>query len=437
MSIPEATSSGTPAREQGRQLTWLVRIGSASSPLEPPQLYPLEDTVRLGRAAEVARSGHIEVRDPWMSSEHAELERSDEGWRLLDMGSSNGTRTWGRRRSSVLLANGDVFETGSTFWLFRSEAVVGELPTQLDPLDPLATLSPEVARLTHRLAKVAKSRVPVVIEGPTGAGKEVFARFVHRCSGRPGRLVPLDLAALAPEDVARELFGAEGPDGHRPGRLRSADEGTVLVDQVADMPQEVQVALLRVLEGGELTPVGSDIPVRLDLRLVTTAAEHVDELVEQGRLRAELWSRLKGFVVTVPPLRHRLEDLGLLVGRFLVRLGAEDTTFSPEAYRALLTYDWPHNIRELERTVESATALSDRNRVELVDLPPEAQRHEAPRAAPELDTEHGRERELIRLLTAHRGNVSAVARSMGYSRMQVHRWMKQMNVDPNQYRERS
>ena len=372
-----------------------------------------------------------------MSSEHAELERSDEGWRLLDMGSSNGTRTWGRRRSSVLLANGDVFETGSTFWLFRSEAVVGELPTQLDPLDPLATLSPEVARLTHRLAKVAKSRVPVVIEGPTGAGKEVFARFVHRCSGRPGRLVPLDLAALAPEDVARELFGAEGPDGHRPGRLRSADEGTVLVDQVADMPQEVQVALLRVLEGGELTPVGSDIPVRLDLRLVTTAAEHVDELVEQGRLRAELWSRLKGFVVTVPPLRHRLEDLGLLVGRFLVRLGAEDTTFSPEAYRALLTYDWPHNIRELERTVESATALSDRNRVELVDLPPEAQRHEAPRAAPELDTEHGRERELIRLLTAHRGNVSAVARSMGYSRMQVHRWMKQMNVDPNQYRERS
>lgn len=428
--------------ENLRTATWLVQVGSSSEPLREPRIVLLDevDRVVLGRLdpeAEVEPAS-IVVADRWMSARHAELERTSEGWRLSDLGSANGTLTWGRRRSTGLLSDGDMFETGSTFWLFRSEVLVHRLPARPVGEGVLATVCPRVIAVHDKLEKMAKSRVPLVIRGATGTGKEVLARVAHDLSGRGGKLVVLDVGTIPPSMVAHELFGvAEGVDGAdrpRAGRLRSADGGTILLDQLGDMSSEVQIALLRVLQDGEITPVGSDEPQRVDVRFIATTHEDIEALVQDRAFRADLWSRLKGFVLTVPPLKDRLEDLGLLVARFLRKFELDHLTFSPAAYRALLAYGWPHNVRELERSIESAAALCDGRRIELTDLPPEIQSYRPPEASGERTTEETRERELVRLLAAHKGNVSAVARSMGYSRMQVHRWMKQMNVDPNAYR---
>ena len=442
MKEREPTAGALVEPDSPRPITWLVQVGSASAPLRSPRIISLEgrEHVILGRRepAAAASPASIGVDDQWMSARHAELSRTGEGWRLSDLGSSNGTLTWGRRRSTGLLANGDVFETGTTFWLFRS-LTLGEAP----PSEPagegvLRTLCPQVMTLHRNLEKVATSRVPLVLQGATGTGKEVLARAVHERSGRTGRMVALDVATIPSARVAEELFGT-GPaavtsDGPRMGRLRSADGGTVLLDQLGDMPSEVQMALLRVIQDGWVTPVGTDEPQRIDVRFIGTTHYDMEALVDRGTFRADLWSRLKGFVFQVPTLKERLEDLGLLVARFLRRFGLEELVFSPSAYRALLGYAWPHNIRELERCIESAATLYDGRRVERTDLPHDVQMYRAPEASDERTTEDHRERELVRLLTAHHGNVSAVARSMGYSRMQVHRWMKQMNVDPKAFR---
>lgn len=434
------TPSEDPAPESpgARPQVWLVEVGCASAPLRAQRIHVLEE----GRATELGRRdpeipevpGRIAVSDRWMSGYHAAIEHDERGWRLSDLGSSNGTLVWGRRRSTHLLADGDVFETGSTFWMFRARPHLGEVPRGPMGEGPLASLAPAVVDAHARLLKVARSRLPVVIRGPTGAGKEVLARAVHRASEREGPLVVLDVGTLPPGMAALELFGVESETAPRAGRLRAAHGGTMILDQLADMPTEVQVALLRVLQSGEVTPLGRDAPTRVDIRFVATTQGDIEEHVAAGRIRADLWSRLQGHVAELPALADRREDLGLLVSRFLERLGRLDVTFAPDAYRALLGYPWPHNVRELERTIEAAAALADGPRIELTDLPQTIQRHRPSVATDERSSEENRERELVRLLTAHKGNVSAVARSMGYSRMQVHRWMKQMNVDPNEFR---
>lgn len=442
MSRPQPIELERSEIERSSPSTWLVQVGSASDPFKEPKIFPLDgvEGVILGRedATSAGLPNQISVPDAWMSSRHAELRRTEEGWRLSDLGSSNGTLTWGRRGSTSLLGDGDMFETGSTFWLFRSEPTTVPLPKQPVGDGPLRTICPRLVDLHQKLGKMAKSRVPLVLQGPTGAGKEVLARAAHAQSGRTGRLVPLDVGTIPPHLVAHELFGVaagvEGQEKERTGRLRAADQGTILIDQLGDMPSEVQVGLLRAIQNGEITPVGADSPVPIDVRFMCTTHEDIDALVDARRFRADLWSRLKGFVIRVPPLKERLEDLGLFVARLIPKYGIDNISFSPAAYRALLGYSWPHNVRELERSIESSAALCDGKRIELTDLPHDIQAYRPPRASVERSSEENRERELVRLLTAHKGNVSAVARSMGYSRMQVHRWMKQMSVNPNDYR---
>ncbi|MBX2812987.1 MAG: sigma 54-interacting transcriptional regulator [Myxococcales bacterium] len=422
--------------------TWLVRVGSAAEPLTEPQIYPLEESVPVHlcrHEADVPQGTRcIATSDRWMSSQHVEVCRTGEGWRLSDLGSSNGTLTWGRRRSTTLLANGDVFETGSTFWLFRSELIGAPFERGSKREEFFETVSLRMKAVYQELDRMATSRIPLVIRGPIGSGKEVFAREAHRISSRSGRFVPLDAGTIAPKLVAHELFGvlehADVQERARQGRLRLADRGTLFIDQLEDIAEPVQLALLRAVQTGEIVSVGSDEPEQIDVRFIASTRCDLKELVESRGFRPDLASRLKGLVLAVPSLKERLEDLGLLIGHFLRKVGLEHVTFSPAAYRALMSYGWPGNIRELMQTLESSVALCEGNKIELADLPVEVQSYQPPEAVEEKTSDEHRERELTRLLTAHRGNVSAVARSMGYSRMQVHRWMKQMRVNPNDYR---
>jgi transcriptional regulator with AAA-type ATPase domain len=435
------------AQEEAKKpRTWLVRIGTAADPLALPEVFALDERRRvlLGRRDEepVDATDRIEVRDRWMSGEHAVLEKTDEGWQLADIGSSNGTLMWGVRRSSAPLADGDIFETGSTFWLFRSMVVSDSFALEPPQEGVLGSMYPPFVSVAKRLRRVARTRVPVMLLGATGTGKEVLARELHDGSKRTGPFLAINTAAVQQNLVASELFGVEKgahsmADRSRIGQIRAADQGTLLLDEIGDMPLEVQVSLLRVLQESEVVPVGGDAPVKVDVRFICATHQDLDEMVQSGRFRSDLYARLKGTSLEIPTLVERVEDIGLLIGRFLARFDADDLTFSPAAYRALLVYAWPLNIRELEKAVETAIALCDGDRIELEHLPEEVRNYEPPRAKEtprQGSSDASRHRELVRLLTAHGGNVSAVARSMGYSRMQVHRWLKQLQVDPSDYR---
>jgi transcriptional regulator with PAS, ATPase and Fis domain len=288
--------------------------------------------------------------------------------------------------------------------------------------------------------------VPVVLGGETGSGKEVLASLIHSLSRRPGAFQAVNCGALSPTLLESELFGYRkgafsGADEDRPGLVRSADRGTLFLDEFADLPLPAQASLLRVLQESEVVPVGGTRPVRVDLRVVVASHRDLEELVRREALRADLLARVSGFTLKLPALRERREDLGLLVAALLRRADAAkapEVSFSPDAARALLLYSWPRNIRELERTLGAALALCE-GRIELRHLSPalrEAPAAEEPRPAlPLSDEDQALRARLLELLREHRGNVSAVAQAMDKFRNQVQRWLKRFELDPADYRD--
>ncbi len=222
----------------------------------------------------------------------------------------------------------------------------------------------ELLRLARR---VAASDMPVLLAGETGTGKEVLAEAIHAWSPRlDGPFVKLNCAAMPSELVESELFGHvrgafSGASRERRGRFLTANGGTILLDEIGDMPLEAQAKLLRVLQEGTFEPVGSDRSVRVDVRVI--AASHVElrEAVAEGRFREDLYYRLSGFPLTLPPLRERLEDLpeiaaGIL-GELAARHGRGPWSISADGLQRLLAHRWPGNVRELVNTLERATIL--------------------------------------------------------------------------------
>jgi DNA-binding NtrC family response regulator len=422
-------------------VSWLVRIGVAATPLLAPEIFPLSGRDRFSIGRNHQRD--LEDLDPWLSGDHAEIAASEGGYELRDLGSSNGSYYWGERRSAAPLADGDVFDTGGTFWMFRAMAVTGALPAP--PFEgPLATLYPPLAETVERLRRVARTRVPMMLLGSTGTGKEVFARAIHDRSGRSGPFLAINTAAIQRTLVASELFGVEQgahsmAERSRQGQIRAAEGGTLLLDEIGDMPSEVQAALLRAIQESEVIPVGGDRPVKVDVRFLCATHRDLEEMVTAGTFRADLFARLSGVRLQIPDLADRAEDIGLIIGRLLERWHQPRISFTPAAYRALLVYPWPLNVRELEKALESAIALAGSDRIDAKSLPDEIQRYrpevaKARTAEASDDLEQTYQREIARLMQVHRGNVSAVARSMGRSRMQIHRWLKRLELDPESFR---
>lgn len=224
-----------------------------------------------------------------------------------------------------------------------------------------------VRRVREDVARVADLHVPVLIRGETGSGKELVARAIHQLSPRrDGPFISVNLGALSKELVASELFGARkgaytGAVGEREGFFRAAHGGTLFLDEVGEAPPEVQVALLRVLETGEVFPVGANAPVRVDVRLITATDANLEERIRLGLFKAPLLHRLAGFEIQVPPLRERREDIGLLFMHFarqelettgeVQRLMSADPRAEPwlpaSLAMRLVRYAWPGNIRQL------------------------------------------------------------------------------------------
>jgi two-component system response regulator HydG len=217
--------------------------------------------------------------------------------------------------------------------------------------------------------RAAPADVTVLIEGESGTGKEVLARAIHRLSARKdGPFVAVNCAAIPEGLLESELFGHErgaftGAVRSKPGRFELAREGTLFLDEIGDMPLSMQVKILRALQEREVERVGGTRPIGVDVRVVAATHQNLDTLVSESKFRQDLYYRLQGVRLRIPPLRDRLDDLPALITHLLERAGRRlsraPATISPEALRCLWAYRWPGNVRELQHVLEGAMVLSD------------------------------------------------------------------------------
>ncbi len=422
---------------------WLFRVLACDAPLTSAARFCLDgvDEVVFARGKEdaVERDGarlRLTLADRAVSSAHARLVRGLGGWTLEDSGSTNGSFVNESRVERALLTDGDRVEIGHCFFVFRAELPV-EAPPVRDDVAGLAAQSPLLGARFVELARVAPSTVPVVVLGESGTGKELMARALHQLSGRKGPFVPINCGALPTTLVQSELFGYKrgafsGADEDRPGLVRAADRGTLFLDEIGDLPLASQAALLRVLQEGEVTPLGATRPIAVDVRVVAATHRSLEALVAAGQFRADLLARLAGWTLTLPPLRERLEDLGLLLGK-LAR--GRRMTLTWEAARALVRYGWPLNVRELEKCVSAALVLSD-GAVDVAPRPPALAAAPAPSLPrrPLAPEDEARRAELVQLFAAESGNVAAVARALGKAPVQIRRWARRYQLDPDAFR---
>ena len=399
--------------------------------------------VEIGRGAlrAMTRAGtrlRMDLPDRWASQHHARLTRTENGWIAADAGSKNGTRVNGRPLlrddEPTALADGDVIECGGTFLVIRSGGREGDVVDPKAPLPTLLTLAPALEREFAILPRIARSRVPVIVRGESGTGKEVVASAIHALSGRSGPLIAVNCGAIPASLIESELFGSRrgafsgAEDRH--GLIRNAEHGTLFLDEVAELPAPSQAALLRVLQDGEVLPLGAGKPITVDVRIVAATNRPLEELAEDGRFRRDLYARLRGYEVQLPPLKARMEDLGLLISALLDRLEPERRTDSASsrklslaAARALFLHRWPFHVRELEQTLRAAIAVATGPEIGHDDLPATLRSTTAtPAPSGAAAARSGVERtQLVALLAKHRGNLSAVARELSTSRSQVHR----------------
>jgi two-component system, NtrC family, response regulator HydG len=251
--------------------------------------------------------------------------------------------------------------------------------------------SEEMKRIYALLAKVSKSESTILIQGESGTGKELIARFIHYNSRRSkGPFIKVNCAALAEGVLESELFGHEkgaftGSIRQRKGRFELAHQGTIFLDEIADLAAGVQVKLLRVIQEGELERVGGEQTIRVDARIIAATNKDLNEMVRKSHFREDLYYRLNVIPIELPPLRKRKSDIPELVEFFLKRLARENKRkgiqIDPDAMELLLDYPWPGNIRELENVLERAVVLCDSDRVTANELPFV---HEASAASPEV-----------------------------------------------------
>ncbi len=302
--------------------------------------------------------------------------------------------------------------------------------------------APATRMVLDLLRRVAPAAASVVIQGPSGAGKEAAGRMVHDLSPRRhGPFIPVNCAALPAPLVEAELFGHErgaftGARDRRPGLLEMASGGTLFLDEVADLPLEVQGTLLRVLEDGRVRRLGGNSEIDVDLRVVVATHRDLRAEVRAGRFREDLYFRLAVFTIDVPPLAERLDDVADLARHFAGLLAAEAgrpaPELGPEVLQALREHSWPGNVRELRNVVERALILGDGRAIRTADLPPEILRRSG---GEEIRVQLGRpldevERDyLLATLRRFGGNRTRTAEALGVSPKTLYNKLRRYALD--------
>lgn len=383
----------------------------------PPGLAALPPGVHvLGRDA----TCDVRVDHASVSRRHARLEVSAGGVRVEDLGSVNGTAAEGRRIGGARdLQDGALLEFGSVLAILR-----GPARRTASTRGPGSAMGP-----IHVLAdRVAAGSIPVTITGETGAGKEVLAERIHRNSPRRARpLVRLNCAAVPEALMESELFGHErgaftGAQRAKVGLLEVADGGTLLLDEVGDLPESIQVKLLRALDRREVLRVGAVQGRPMDVRIVAATNRDLPALQAAGRFRADLYYRICGVLIEVPPLRERKDEILALARGFAAdsaaSLGRRAPVLASEACDRLLAYPWPGNVRELRHVMEAGVLVSENGTIGPEHLPSRVRGIASPAVPATLQAELDEieRRRIIAALGRAGGNQSAAARTLGIPR---------------------
>jgi two-component system response regulator HydG len=291
--------------------------------------------------------------------------------------------------------------------------------------------------------QVASSDIPVLIMGESGTGKELIARAIHNNSRRrKQRLVALNCAGLSESILEDELFGHvrgafTGANTDREGRFEHADEGTLFMDEIGDMPGAMQAKLLRVLENGEVVRVGSNEPVRVDVRLISATNRNLEEMVAERQFREDLYFRIEGIKILLPPLRERREDVPLLVHYFMQHAAEkyhkQIDGIDPDAQQILMNYSWPGNVRQLKNAIDTMVVLSNSTQLTVASLPPDI-RPAGTETAGTLDNVAGMrleqlEKEAIdKTLKMVHGNREQAAKLLGIGERTLYRKIKEYGL---------
>jgi DNA-binding NtrC family response regulator len=312
-----------------------------------------------------AQDNAIVLRDPTVSRYHLELHRAEGGVRVVDLGSLNGSLVSGLRIERAIVPVPARIAIGRTILAIDDGAVEARsLPEPRVELPGIVGISEAIQSVSTQIARVARSQATVILLGETGTGKEVFARAIHEMSPRKdGPFVVVDCGSLAPTLIASELFGHEkgaftGADERRAGAFERANGGTIVIDEIGELPLAVQPALLGVLERRRIKRLGSDREQAIDVRVVSSTHRDLRAEVNRGNFRADLYFRLAVARIVIPPLRDHPEDIPVLIEHFVREAtgGAGESPFGPASIEALSSHPWSGNVRELRNVVESALA---------------------------------------------------------------------------------
>jgi len=411
------------------------------------------------------------VPEQAVSRQHARIAYTQGRWVLTDLGSRNGTMVDGQFVTDIDLVHGHEIRIGDAIFKFIETGAERYVPYRIDgfvagarksrALDELVG-GANMDAIAADLERIAPTELSCVILGETGTGKEVAAKGLHRVSGRRGSFQAINCAAIPPNLLESELFGFRrgafsGADRDKPGLIKLADGGTLFLDEIGDMPLEAQAKLLRVLQAREVFPLGATTPERVDIRVICATHRDLHQYVKEGKFRGDLFARLNEHVVRLPPLRERKEDIYQLARAFCTRYGNPQLGFTFSFLVALLHYDWPYNVRELESCIKRGVALTENAPLDTQQLPDAIAEHMknygqrnrvsgpsimppdpigfAAAAAATPRRAAPTEVELREMLVRHRGNVAAVGRELGKERMQVHRWLKKYNISLDDYRQ--
>jgi len=420
MTLESTESMQSDSRPRPRVDWTLIVALDCQSLTEWPESFALTELTELsiGRGAprrfikDATPSGRLELVDRWVSQSHARLVRNGDLWSIGDEGSTNGIHVNGDRVAQATLADGDVITCGGTFLVLRrTDGYVRPAAPAAEGPEALRTMSPAYGYELDFLRKVARSSVPLLVQGESGTGRTRVIRAVHEISGRRG---PLSTFTTGSDDPPSALVGTDG--------------GTLFVTELADLPVNDQAVLLRLVEERELHPAGAEKPTPVDIRVVAATRRPGSHFTKDGRIRRDLYARLRGFELRLPPLRERREDLGLFIAALHHRQNGAGSsrTLSRAAAAAIFAYSWPLNIRELEESLCEAFTAAGGGEVGLDHLP----RHVRDAGStPRTPSSTERER-LVAILERHGGNLSAVARELVTSRSQLYRLLARHAIRP-------
>jgi DNA-binding NtrC family response regulator len=326
----------------------------------------LEGVVLVGQSPTCA----LRLTDPLVSRRHASLEASGARVRIADLGSTNGTFVDGVAVNDAYLRGGEVVRLGASALQLQVGPAVASTTSvsRANRFGRLLGSSLEMRRLYPLAERLAKSTIPILVEGETGTGKEVLAESIHEASLRAeGPWVVFDCTAVPDNLIESELFGHErgaftGAVVQRKGLFERAQGGTLFIDEIGDLATSLQAKLLRAIERSEVRRLGSDQTIRADVRIIAATRRNLDHEVQEGRFRDDLFHRLVVGRIELPPLRRREGDVAVLARHFWTQLGGSARSLSSELVARWEDYSWPGNVRELRNAVARHLAVGDLRR---------------------------------------------------------------------------